>query len=40
MSEIHVQRAVPAAGIPAAASLRGWAEAARRVLFGQRAAKT
>ena len=26
---IHVQRAVPAAGIPSAASLREWAEAAR-----------
>ncbi len=28
-SAIHIQRAVPAAGIPSAASLRGWAEAAR-----------
>jgi probable rRNA maturation factor len=26
---VHVQRAVPAAGIPSAASLRAWAEAAR-----------
>ena len=29
MSAIHIQRAVPAAGIPSATSLRGWAEAAR-----------
>lgn len=29
MSDIHIQRLVPAAGIPSAASLRGWAEAAR-----------
>lgn len=29
MSGIHIQRLVPAAGIPSAASLRGWAEAAR-----------
>lgn len=28
-SAIHVQRAVPAAGIPTATSLRNWAEAAR-----------
>ena len=29
MSTIHIQRLVPAKGIPSAASLRGWAEAAR-----------
>ncbi len=29
MSTIHIQRAVPAAGIPSAASLRLWAETAR-----------
>lgn len=29
MSAIHVQRTVPAAGVPSAASLRSWAEAAR-----------
>ena len=29
MSEVHIQRLVPPAGIPSAASLRGWAEAAR-----------
>jgi len=28
-STIHIQRAVPAAGIPSAASLREWAQAAR-----------
>ena len=29
MSGVHIQRAVPAAGIPSAASLRAWAETAR-----------
>lgn len=29
MSAVHIQRAVPAAGIPSAASLRAWAETAR-----------
>lgn len=29
MSGVHIQRAVPAAGIPSAASLRLWAETAR-----------
>jgi len=29
MSEVHIQRAVPAAGIPSATSLRAWAIAAR-----------
>lgn len=29
MSAVHIQRAVPAAGIPSASSLRQWAETAR-----------
>ncbi|MES2682747.1 MAG: rRNA maturation RNase YbeY [Pseudomonadota bacterium] len=29
MSAVHIQRAVPARGIPSASSLRAWAEAAR-----------
>ena len=33
MSEISVQRCVPAAGIPTAATLRGWAMAALEAGF-------
>ncbi len=35
MNEIHCQRTVPAAGIPSAASLRAWAQAARGKKTGE-----